>query len=80
MPNPILDPRWYWLQAALRRLYKELDNEALPASLSIVSSDGEELISYSLAPGSHEIERRIIVSPSALLEAAEITTVDASVE
>ncbi len=76
----LLDPRWHWLWSALRKLYAELEDDALPASLTIIAANGSEMISYSVVPGCEEIDRRVLVNPSALIAAAEMTTVDMSVE
>jgi hypothetical protein len=72
----LLDPRWHWLSAALHKLYDELEDDALPSSLTIISVNDEEMVSYSIAPSTHEIDRRLIANPSALMAAAEAVTVD----
>jgi hypothetical protein len=76
----LLDPRWHWMRDALTRLYNELEPDAVPATLTVLAVNGEEMISYTIAPHDPEIERRVIVNPSALIAAAQVTTVDASVE
>ena len=76
----LLDPRWHWLSAALHKLYDELEDDAVPSSLTIISVSDSEMISYSMAPGTHEIDRRLIANPSAMMAAAEATTVDVSVD
>jgi len=72
----LLDPRWHWLQQALQNLYRELDDDAIPASLTIITTNGEEMMSYSAAPGTKEISRLLIANPSAMMAAAEATTID----
>ena len=72
----LLDPRWHWLRSALQRLYAELDDDAVPSCLTIIAANGEEMMSYSTAPGINGIDRRLIASPSALMAAAEATTID----
>ncbi len=77
----LLDPRWHWMQNAVRKLYAELEEAAKPAVLSVIAANGDELISYSICPGDRDdIDRRIITGISALTEAVEATTVNANVE
>jgi len=76
----LLDPRWHWLRQALQRLYAELEDDALPSSLTIIAANGQDMISYSTGPGIKEIDRRLIANPSALIAAAEATTVDVTPE
>ncbi len=75
-----LDSRWHWLRQALQKLYNELDDDATPASLTIIAAGDNDMVSYSMTPGIGDVDKRVIVNQSALIAAAEITTVDASVE
>lgn len=80
MPSPLLDPRWHWMRDALTKLYREMDDDAAPAALQIMVVTGEEMIAYAMTPGDSKIDRRIITNPSALIVAADMTTVDVSVD
>lgn len=76
----LLDPRWHWLSAALHKLYDELEDDAVPSSLTIIAVNGKEMISYSMAPGSKDIDRRLIANPEVMIAAAEALTIDVGVD
>jgi hypothetical protein len=68
------------MRDALTKLYREMDDDAAPAALQIMVVTGEEMIAYAMTPGDSKIDRRIITNPSALIVAADMTTVDVSVD
>jgi hypothetical protein len=75
-----MDLRRQWLFTALAYLVAEMDDDALPASLTLITTDGAEMMSYSIGPDSGNVEKVIITHPSALIAAAQMTTVNATVE
>ena len=76
----LLDPRWHWLAATLKRLYDELDPNDTLVGMTIMAAGDSDMVSYSVAPGIPDIDKRVVANPSALIAAADATTVDANVE
>ena len=79
----LLDPAWHQLQAAVDRLYREIEPGAHLAgvSISVVTSDGES-IGYGVFPDEDptRVERYIAPDPSRVQAALESVTIDATPE
>lgn len=76
----MVDERYVWLRHAMAMLYMELDDGSVPASLTLIAASGKDLVSYGIAPDSDNIQKLIVTNPTALMAAAEATTVNASVD
>lgn len=79
--NRLLDPTWHKLQAAVDRLYREVEPGAHVAgvSISVVTSDGES-IGYGIFPDDDptRVERYIAPDPSVVQAALESVTINAT--
>lgn len=74
----LMDRRWHRLQAAVQRLYAELDADQTPDGLTLVavSPDGSSM-SYTVVDGA-EVLRMVITDADVLLAAAERGLTDAT--
>jgi hypothetical protein len=74
-----MDRRWLWLQAAVQRLYSELDADQIPDGLTLVavSPDGSSM-SYTVVVGRDEVLRMAVTDADALLSAAACGLTDAT--
>lgn len=79
--NRFLDPTWHKLQAALDRLYREVEPDAhvLGVSVSVVNADGST-VSYGIFPDEDptHVERYIAADPDSVQAALESVTINAT--
>jgi hypothetical protein len=77
----LIDPAWHWMRDAIDRLHDEFSpGENLRAMTVLVSTDTGETVTYTVAPRTGRVGRRMVTGREALLRAAAKGTVSVSVE
>lgn len=77
----LIDPAWHWMRDAIDRLHSEFSpGENLRAMTVLVSTNTGETVTYTVAPRTSRVGRRMVTAREALLLAAAKGTVSVSVE
>ncbi len=79
-PRALLDPRWHWLQSALKRIYAELEPGSKAITLTLAVNYGNEMVSYVAASWMSGLERFVVTDGDQLVDALTRSTVNVTID